>query len=34
MLNLPAATWARFGIWMAFGLVVFFVYSRRHSRVG
>jgi APA family basic amino acid/polyamine antiporter len=34
MLNLPAATWLRFGIWMAAGLVVFFAYSRRHSRVG
>ncbi|MEA2150060.1 MAG: basic amino acid/polyamine antiporter, family [Solirubrobacteraceae bacterium] len=34
MLNLPAATWERFGIWMAVGLVVFFAYSRRHSRIG
>jgi len=33
MLNLPAQTWERFGIWMAFGLVVYFAYSRRHSRV-
>jgi APA family basic amino acid/polyamine antiporter len=33
MLNLPATTWERFGIWMAIGLVVYFAYSRRHSRV-
>ena len=33
MLNLPAETWERFAIWMAIGLVVFFGYSRRHSRV-
>ncbi len=33
MLNLPAETWERFAIWMALGLVVYFVYSRRHSRV-
>jgi APA family basic amino acid/polyamine antiporter len=34
MLNLPAQTWERFGIWMVLGLVVYFAYSRRHSRVG
>jgi APA family basic amino acid/polyamine antiporter len=33
MLNLPAATWLRFGIWMAIGLVVYFLYARRHSRL-
>jgi APA family basic amino acid/polyamine antiporter len=33
MLNLPAETWERFGIWMVFGLVVYFGYSRRHSRL-
>jgi APA family basic amino acid/polyamine antiporter len=33
MLNLPAETWVRFGIWMAVGLVVYFAYGRRHSRV-
>jgi APA family basic amino acid/polyamine antiporter len=33
MLNLPADTWLRFGIWMALGLVVYFTYSRRHSRL-
>ncbi len=33
MLNLPAETWERFFIWMALGLVVYFVYSRRRSRL-
>ncbi len=33
MLNLPTDTWVRFGIWMALGLVVYFVYSRRRSRL-
>ena len=31
MLSLPPVTWARFGIWLALGLVIYFVYSRRHS---
>ncbi|MBT2526961.1 amino acid permease [Streptomyces sp. ISL-99] len=34
MLNLPAETWLRFGIWMALGYVLYFAYSRSHSRVG
>jgi basic amino acid/polyamine antiporter, APA family len=33
MLNLPAATWERFAIWMAIGLVLYFVYGRRRSRL-
>ncbi|MDT5152588.1 MAG: basic amino acid/polyamine antiporter, family [Mycobacterium sp.] len=33
MLNLPAATWIRFLIWMVLGLVVYFVHSARHSRL-
>jgi APA family basic amino acid/polyamine antiporter len=33
MLNLPADTWERFGIWMLLGLVVYFAYARRHSRL-
>ncbi|WP_248581440.1 amino acid permease [Nocardioides sp. InS609-2] len=34
MLNLIGETWLRFGIWMLIGLVVYFTYSRNHSRVG
>lgn len=34
MLNLPAETWLRFGIWMAIGVVVYFAYGRRNSRLG
>ncbi|WP_431041692.1 amino acid permease [Streptomyces sp. P1-3] len=33
MLNLPSETWVRFGIWMAIGFVVYFVYGRSHSRM-
>jgi APA family basic amino acid/polyamine antiporter len=31
MLNLQSTTWIRFGVWMAVGLVVYFLYSYRHS---
>ncbi|GAA2629007.1 amino acid permease [Streptomyces vastus] len=34
MLNLPAETWVRFGIWMAAGFLVYFFYGRTHSRLG
>lgn len=33
MLNLPAETWLRFGIWMVIGVVIYFTYGRKHSRV-
>ncbi|MDJ0380239.1 amino acid permease [Streptomyces sp. G-G2] len=34
MLNLPAETWLRFGIWMVVGFGVYFLYGRGHSRLG
>jgi APA family basic amino acid/polyamine antiporter len=33
MLGLPAVTWFRFGIWLAVGLVLYFAYGFRHSRL-
>ncbi len=33
MLSLPAITWWRFAIWMGFGLLIYFGYSQRHSRL-
>lgn len=33
MLNLPAETWLRFGIWMAIGVIIYLMYGRRHSRM-
>ncbi|MFG2129815.1 amino acid permease [Streptomyces sp. NPDC048751] len=33
MLNLPAETWLRFGIWMVVGFFVYFLYGRSHSRL-
>jgi APA family basic amino acid/polyamine antiporter len=33
MLNLPPLTWLRFGIWMAIGATIYFLYGVRHSRV-
>lgn len=33
MLNLPGATWIRFFVWMAIGLIVYFAYSARRSRL-
>jgi basic amino acid/polyamine antiporter, APA family len=33
MTKLPGETWERFGIWLAVGLIIYFAYGRRHSRV-
>jgi APA family basic amino acid/polyamine antiporter len=34
MLNLSVETWLRFLIWLAAGFIIYFAYSRRHSRIG
>jgi len=33
MSRLPATTWWRFGVWLAIGLLIYFLYGRRHSRL-
>ena len=32
MAQLPGVTWLRFLIWLMVGLIIYFSYSRRHSR--
>lgn len=34
MLSLPGATWLQLCAWSALGLVIYFAYGRRHSRLG
>jgi APA family basic amino acid/polyamine antiporter len=33
MLNLPWRTWERFGLWLLIGLVIYFLYSMRNSKL-
>ena len=34
MVSLDGETWLRLVIWLAIGMVIYFGWSRRHSRVG
>jgi APA family basic amino acid/polyamine antiporter len=34
MLQLPRLTWIRFGVWLAIGLLIYFLYGLKHSRLG
>jgi APA family basic amino acid/polyamine antiporter len=33
MFSLPSENWLRLGIWLLIGFVIYFTYSRRHSRL-
>jgi APA family basic amino acid/polyamine antiporter len=33
MCSLPVTTWRRFFIWLALGLLIYFLYSVRHSKL-
>ena len=33
MYSLATATWIRLVVWLAIGLVIYFAYSRKHSKV-
>ena len=33
MFGLPLDTWIRLGVWLAIGLVIYFAYGRKHSRL-
>jgi len=33
MINLPLLTWEVVGIWLIIGLVIYFTYSTKHSKV-
>ena len=33
MCSLPMVTWVRFGVWLLAGLIIYFIYSIRHSKL-
>jgi APA family basic amino acid/polyamine antiporter len=34
MLSLPAANWWRLFAWLGIGMVIYWTYSRHHSKIG
>jgi len=34
MVQLPRLTWIRFGVWLLLGLLIYFFYGMRNSRLG
>jgi APA family basic amino acid/polyamine antiporter len=34
MFSLPKITWVRFVVWLFVGLIIYFYYGMRHSRLG
>ncbi|PYQ68157.1 MAG: hypothetical protein DMF53_00585, partial [Acidobacteria bacterium] len=34
MFSLPSENWLRLFVWLGIGLVIYFTYGRRHSRLG
>jgi APA family basic amino acid/polyamine antiporter len=33
MYTLPAESWYRLGIWMALGVVIYFIYGKKNSKI-
>jgi APA family basic amino acid/polyamine antiporter len=33
MASLPIESWERLGIWMLIGVIIYFVYSKKHSKI-
>ena len=33
MSHLPGETWIRFVVWLALGIVIYYFYGRKHSRL-
>ena len=33
MYTLPAESWYRLGIWMTLGVIIYFIYGKKHSKI-